>query len=128
MKQITIAGNVGAKPAETRTTQGGNTVTSFSIAVGGYENGEKTTTWFDVSMWGKRGEAAAQFATKGAKMTVTGDLSTREHDGKTYLKIRADNFTPQGGGAERQPGNDGYGSGGSANSGQGGYDSDEVPF
>ena len=125
MKQICIAGNVG-KPAETRTTQGGASVTSFSIAVGGYENGEKTTTWFDVSMWGKRGEAVAQFATKGAKMTVTGDLSTREYEGKTYLQVKADNFTPQGGGQQQgsqQSQGDGYGA-----PAQGFDDSGEIPF
>lgn len=97
MKNITIAGNC-TKDAEMRETQGGNKVAGFSIAVNGFSNGAKTTDFFDVSMWGKRGEAIMQFAKKGAKMCVTGDLSTREHNGKTYLTVNANDFTPMGGG------------------------------
>jgi len=97
MKSITIAGNC-TRDAKVRQTQSGQSVAGFSIAVNGYENGEKTTTFFDVSVWGKRGEAAARFATKGAKLCVTGELGTREYDGKTYLTVRAHDFTPMGGG------------------------------
>ena len=61
MKNITIAGNV-TKDAAMRTTNNGHKVASFSIAVNGYENGEKTSTFFDVSLWGKRGEQVMQFA------------------------------------------------------------------
>lgn len=57
MKSITIAGNC-TKDAETRNTTGGQTVTSWAIAVNGFANGEKTTMFFDVQFWGKRGEAA----------------------------------------------------------------------
>ena len=132
MKNLTISGNVG-KDAETRTTQSGTSVTSFSMAVGHYDGKEKSTMWFEVSMWGKRGEAVAQFATKGAKLTVTGDLSMREYNGKTYLQVRADNFTPMGGGQDRQQSQgqsgDGYGAGGRP-SGGGMQDDDlsEIPF
>jgi single-strand DNA-binding protein len=97
MKSITIAGNVG-KDAEVRTTQSGSRVTSFSVAVPHYDGKEKTSIWFDVSMWGKRGESVVQFASKGARICVTGDLSTREYNGKTYLQVNASDFSPMGGG------------------------------
>ena len=97
MKAITIAGNV-TRDAELRKTQSGQSVAGFSVAVNGYENGEKTTTFFDVSVWAKRGEAVMQFATKGSKICVTGELGTREHNGKTYLTVRASDYTPMGGG------------------------------
>ena len=116
MKNITIGGNV-TKDAEQRTTQNGSKVTSFSIAVNGYANGEKTTDFFDVSVWGKRGEQCQQFAVKGAKMCVTGDLSTREYNGKTYLQVNASDFTPMGG---SQGGQSGGQSGG-------GYDQSPPP-
>ena len=96
MKNIVIAGNV-TKDAVQRTTQNGSRVAGFSIAVNGFSNGEKTTDFFDVSIWGKRGEAVMQFANKGAKMCVSGELSTREHNGKTYLTVNASDFTPMGG-------------------------------
>jgi len=101
VKTITIAGNIG-KDAETRTTQGGDTVTSFNVAVEDRQGKEKTTLWFSCSLWGKRGDALAQYLTKGSKVAVSGDLSTREHEGKTYLQIRADQVTLMGGSGERR--------------------------
>lgn len=126
MKNITIAGNC-TKDAELRTTQSGQKVASFSVAVKGYSNGQKTTDYFDVSLWGKRGEAVLQFAKKGSKLCVSGELGTREYNGKTYLTVNASDFTPMGGGEQRQ---DGYGAGGQPSNSGGGYDlgGDDVPF
>lgn len=135
MKNITIAGNIG-KSAELR--QAGNSqVAGFSVAV---SNGrDKDSTWFDCSLWGKRGEALAQYLTKGSKVCVTGELKTREHDGKTYLKIDANDVTlmgkPQGGGQDgnrsdnRGGGQSGYGNQGWQSQGGGSYDLDDsIPF
>jgi len=96
MKSISIAGNIG-KDAETRTTQNGELVTSWSVAVTERKGGDTRTIWFDCALWGKRGEALAPYLTKGGKCAVSGDLSTREHDGKTYLTIRAEQVTLLGG-------------------------------
>lgn len=96
MKSITIAGNIG-KDAATRTTQGGDKVTSWSVAVEERSGQDKRTIWFDCTIWGKRGESLAQYLTKGGKVSVSGELSTREHDGKTYLTVRADQVTLMGG-------------------------------
>lgn len=92
MKTITIAGNIG-KDASTRQTQSGDSVTGFSVAVEERNGRDKRTIWFDVSIWGRRGDALAQYLTKGSKVAVSGDLSTRDHEGKTYLTIRADQVT-----------------------------------
>lgn len=100
MKSVTIAGNIG-RNAETRNTQSGDSVTGFSVAVEERQGQDKRTIWFDVSVWGKRGSSLAQYLTKGTRVAVAGDLSTREYDGKTYLTIRADQVTLLGGG-ERQ--------------------------
>ena len=100
MKTITIAGSIG-KNAETRQTQNGDSVTGWTVAVEDRQGKEKTTLWFDCSLWGKRGETLAQYLTKGSKVSVSGDLSKREYDGKTYLTIRADQVTLMGGGERR---------------------------
>ena len=100
MQVITIAGTIG-RDAEIRTTGGGDNVAGFSVAVdnGKDKSGQKRdATWFDVSIWGKRGDAVAQYITKGGKITVTGRLTTRVHDGKTYLGVNASEFALQGGG------------------------------
>lgn len=125
MKQLSAAGTIG-KDAVTRTTQGGDKVTSWSVAVDDRQGQEKRTMWLDVSMWGKRGEALAQYLTKGTRVAVSGDLGTREHEGRTYLTVRADQVTLLGGGQEkRQERQEGH----QAPLGHGGgwYD-DEIPF
>lgn len=100
MKAIVIAGRVG-KDAVLRRTQSGDAVLGFSVAVDDGYGQNKRTLWFDCSVWGKRGEALEQHLRKGTAVAVSGDLSTREHEGKTYLTVRANEVTLQGGG-ERQ--------------------------
>jgi single-strand DNA-binding protein len=120
MKQITIAGRTG-KAGELRHTQGGDTVLSFSVAVDDGYGDKKSTMWFDCSVWGKRAAALAPHIGKGAALTVVGDLGKREHEGKTYLTVRVNELTLQGGGEkrERQP-DDGNGSATALD--------DEIPF
>ena len=101
MKAITIAGNIG-KDAEVRSTQGGDKVTGWTVAVEDRTGKDKSTIWFDCTLWGKRGESLAQYLTKGSKVCVSGELSTREHNGKTYLTIRAEQVTLMGGKPEGQ--------------------------
>ncbi len=100
MKQIIIAGGI-TRDAVVRHTQSGDAVAGFSVAVDERSNQDKRTLYFDCSLWGKRGEALAQYLTKGSRVTVAGDLSTREHEGKTYLTVRASEVTLQGGGERR---------------------------
>jgi single-strand DNA-binding protein len=126
MKNITILGGIG-KDAATRTTQGGDKVTGFSVGVSDGFGPAKRTIWFDVTIWGARGENLAPNLTKGSKICVTGDLSTREHDGKTYLTIRAHDVSFAGGGERRDIG------GGYAKPATGGapgqdFDDDTIPF
>ena len=101
MKQIVIAGNIG-KDAVTRKTQDGTSVTGWSVAVEERRGQQKQTVWFDCALWGARGDALCQYLTKGSKVSVAGELSTREHEGKTYLTVRADQVTLMGGGSDGQ--------------------------
>jgi single-strand DNA-binding protein len=100
MKNIFIAGNVG-KSAETRQTPAGQSVTSWTVAVEERIGQEKVTFWFDCVMWGTRGEKVAPYITKGGKVAVSGDLTRREYEGKTYLGVKVDQVTLMGGGADR---------------------------
>jgi single-strand DNA-binding protein len=97
MKNVNIAGGLG-KDAELRTTQSGDKVASFSVAVDHRQGSEKSTVWFDCSLFGKRAEALSQYLTKGTRVAVSGDLGTREYNGKTYLTVKADQVTLLGGG------------------------------
>lgn len=96
MKAITLAGRTG-KPAELRRLQDGSPVLSFSVAVDDGWGDKKRTIWFDCSLFGKRGETLKDLLPKGKEVTVSGDLSTREYEGKTYLTVRVNELTLHGG-------------------------------
>lgn len=94
MKNITLAGRL-TRDAQSSTV-GSETVTNFSIAVDDRASREKTTLFFDCTLWGKRGEALSKYLTKGTSITVSGDFGKREHEGKTYLTVRVSDVTLQG--------------------------------
>ena len=126
MQVLTIAGTLG-RDAELRETPSGESVAGFSVAV---DNGKdksgnrRDATWYDASLWGKRGQGLAQYLTKGTKVTITGRPTAREHNGKVYMGVSVDQITLQGGGQDRQPASgDGYGA-----PAQGFEDSSEIPF
>ncbi len=100
MKNITLAGRV-AKDAVMRRTQAGEPVLGFSVAVDDGYGENKTAMFFDIALWGKRGDALGKFLTKGTKVCVTGEFGQRHHEGKTYFTCRASDITLMGGGAER---------------------------
>lgn len=128
MNCLTIAGNVG-KDAELRTTQQGKQVASFSVGVS--QGRDKETTWFDCSIWGERAAKLQPYIRKGDKITVMGEVSAREHNGKAYLQVFVRELTLQGGKRDSTPAqSDGYGSGqASYGGGYGAGDvEDTIPF
>lgn len=123
MKQATVAGNI-TRDAVQRRTQGGDPVTSFSVAVN--DQRTKEAVFFDCSLWGVRGDKVAPYLKKGTKVTVCGDLGRRDHEGKTYLTINVSELTLMGGG-ERQARQQDDGDGDSY--GNRGRDlDDQIPF
>lgn len=88
MLQLMVAGTLG-RDAEFKTTQNGTEICRFTVAgdVGYGEN--KQTLWIDVTRFGKGAEGLSKVLRKGSKVAVIGELSTREHNGKTYLQCRA---------------------------------------
>jgi single-strand DNA-binding protein len=105
MKTINIAGNI-TKDAVLRRTQSGEPVLGFDVAVNDHRT--KAAVFFSCSLWGKRGDAIKGYLTKGTKVAVSGDLGTREHDGKTYLTVNVSEVTLMGGG-QKQEERDSYG-------------------
>jgi single-strand DNA-binding protein len=68
----------------------------MAVDVGFGDN--KKTHWLDVAKFGKGSEGLARILKKGSAIAVSGQLGTREHNGKTYLQCRAEEITLLGGG------------------------------
>ena len=100
MNSFNAIGRIG-KDAQTRYTQGGKAVTSWSLAVDTGWGDKKQTVWLDCSLWGERGEKVAQYLTKGAQVGVQGEIGTREHEGKTYVTLNVANVTLVGKGQDK---------------------------
>lgn len=81
MNKTIIIGNITHTP-ETRSTPSGKTVCSFDVAVNKKRAGEITTEYFRVSAWNKLGEICQQFAAKGKKICVEGEITARAYMGK----------------------------------------------
>ena len=79
-QKIIIIGNLGRDP-EMRYMPDGTAVTSFNVATSSKWTDKATgqpkeeTTWFRVSVWGRQGETANQYLSKGSKVLVEGRLS-----------------------------------------------------
>ena len=84
--QITIIGNLGADAERKRI--GDNDVCNLRVGCKVGYGDRAVSTWWDVSVWGKPAEWAAELR-KGDAVTVMGEVTAREHDGKTYLGVRA---------------------------------------
>lgn len=97
MNLLTVTGNLG-RDAEVKSV-GGSTVANFSVAMkSGYGQNEQTI-WLDCALWGKQAEGSLpSYLVKGQKVCVSGELGTREHNGKTYLTLRVSNIDPFCGG------------------------------
>ena len=73
MNQLTIIGNLTRDP-ESRSTQSGKQVCTFSVAVPRRNDREKSD-FFRVSAWGELGNNCARYLSKGKKVCVVGSVS-----------------------------------------------------
>ena len=87
MIHATIIGRLGRDAEPVKSAAGG---CSFSVACDQGFGEKKRTNWIRVTVWGKRGITLQSMLTKGTRVAVRGGLETREHEGKTYLELRAD--------------------------------------
>ncbi len=92
MNVLTASGNIG-RDAEVRNA-GGTAVAGFSLAMKSGYGDKAQTIWLDCSIWGKQAESGlVQYLKKGQFVVVSGELGTREHEGKTYNTLRCNSVT-----------------------------------
>lgn len=85
MNSITIAGQLG-KDAETRYSNDGKAITSFSVADSQF--GDKPTIWWNCAIFGERGDKLAPYLKKGQAVTVIGAVTEREYTNKDGQKVK----------------------------------------
>lgn len=112
INRVTVTGNL-TRDVELRTTAGGTSVANIGIAVNDRRKNAQTGEWedvpnfFNVVVFGARGEALARHLRKGSKVAVEGKLRYRSweaQDGskRSAVEIVADDVEfmdpkPQGG-------------------------------
>lgn len=99
MNNWSITGNLGGDVKVNNV--GGTAVANFSVAVkAGY--GEKATTiWVGAALWGKQAESKlVDYLVKGQMVALTGEMSIRESDGKSYVQMRVNTIDLIGGKSE----------------------------
>jgi single-strand DNA-binding protein len=95
MSKTILTGNLGNVP-EIHTFESGKVKATFSIATEVRDaQGNKTTVWHRVSLWGKRAERAANLLYKGAKVLVHGEESQRPFTDKSGNNRVATEFAAQ---------------------------------
>lgn len=134
MNNCSFVGRVG-RDAVARYTQGGKAVTGWALAVDRGWGDQKQTVWLDCSWWGERGTKVADFIKKGDRLAVTGELGTREHEGKVHVTLDVRDVTLLGGKPQAAGGGSGGAKGGAPQRGRANpadsYDDftdDSIPF
>ena len=103
MKVCSIVGRLTKDCRIQENAKGG--FVGFSVAVDDGYGENKGTIFFDID-YNRTG--IAQYLTKGTQVAVSGDLKTREYNGKTYLGIRANEVKLMGGGKPRNDQSSGH--------------------
>jgi single-strand DNA-binding protein len=102
MNVLSLTGNLGqdCRVAEVS----GTTVCNFSVAMKSGFGDRATTVWIDCALWGKAAEGKLpEYLTKGQNVAVSGELSTSDKEGKTYLKLRCNSVDLVGAKSESAP-------------------------
>lgn len=91
MNVVNVFGARLAADAELRVTPSGDKVLSLRAAEDEGFGEKKTTNWYDIELWGARGEKIVQYLKKGTEVSFTGSqrfetFTTR--DGKTGNKTK----------------------------------------
>lgn len=138
MNCVVMVGRLTRDPELRFIAGSGKAVATFAIAVDRPFAKEKTADFFNVVVWGKPAENAANYLAKGRQVAVKGYLQSRSYEDKTGVKryvteIVADivDFIDRGDRKERpaqDSGLDNFGEDFSTDGFQSIEDDDDIPF
>lgn len=85
LNKVTLIGRLTKDP-DLRITNSEKAVCTFSLAVDSGYGDNKRTDFIDIVVWGKQGENAAKYLTKGKMAAVDGRLQIRSYEDKNGVK------------------------------------------
>lgn len=101
MNVFSFTGNLGK---DCRVGTGQTAMVSFGVGVKSGWGDKAQTIWIDCTLWGKQAESRlSEFLVKGQQVAVSGELGTRDHEGKTYLTCRVNTVDLVGGKRDEHP-------------------------
>lgn len=155
VNKVILIGNLGADP-DKRSTQGGTTITTLSVATSetwrDKQTGEQRerTEWHRVKLFGKLGDIAADYLTKGQQVYIEGAIRTDKYTDKQGIERYSTDIIanemqmlggPRQGGSQGQGGYQGGSQGGGYQGGSrpaadpapapredSGFQEDDIPF
>ena len=81
MNTVTIVGRAGRDASENFTSyESGKTKATFSVAVNRWDSKTKSevTDWFNIDVWDKQAELAAEYVKKGRLLAIDGRIANRK--------------------------------------------------
>jgi len=83
MNQITITGKIGKEP-EFRTTSGGKSMVTFSVAVKKQmkPSDGPDSDWFNITAWDKTADFVVNYLHKGSGVAIVGRMESRKFTDK----------------------------------------------
>jgi single-strand DNA-binding protein len=104
MNSVNLTGRL-TKDIELRTSQSGNTFTSFTIAVRGFRDaqGNEQTNFIPCNAWNGKAEFLSKYSKKGDMLEITGSIQVRTYqtqqgENRTIIEVVVDsvsNLTPK---------------------------------
>ena len=94
INRVSISGNLAADP-EFATSQGGNGILTFRVAVNDRRRNPQTEEWEDFTNWvgcvvfGRRADSLQQFLHKGDKVAIDGKLRYSQWEDRETGKARS---------------------------------------
>ena len=91
MNSVVIVGRVGRDASEGfRAFDSGKMKASFSVAVNRWDSKTKSevTDWYNIDIWDKQAEFAAEYVKKGRLVAVDGAIATNKWVDKTTINER----------------------------------------
>lgn len=96
MNNWSITGNLGGDVKVNNVS--GTAVANFSVAVKSGFGDKAQTIWVAAALWGKQAESKlVDYLVKGQMVALTGEMSMRDHDGKSYVQLRVNTIDLIGG-------------------------------